>query len=178
MESFYLKYKDLIIFLVGFVMTSIVGSYVTFEFQNRSWKNQHEVEIIDYEREQSVKVFVEISSIMDNRLYRMRKVFWSKKFKVDQIIYNSRKQDYEEILDLWNSNINKNLALLERYFGKKNRIFFETQIHYKFVSLTDDIAELIPEESTDSDFRHIEYEIDKLNSLIYKFDQKILHSIK
>ncbi len=177
MEAFYFKYKELIIFFIGFVMTSLVGSYVAFEFQNRSWENQHKVELIDYERQQAIQVFLDISSIMDNRLYKMRKVYWGKRFDVDQNVLDSRNNKYDEILDIWNSNLNKNLALLERYFGVKNRYYFEFILHKNFFELSKKIS-FLKVNSFDDEFNIVNKEIDDLNSYIYKFDKKLLNSIR
>jgi len=88
-ESFSKRNKEYIILLLGFLLTTICGSILTYNFQKRSWEHQHEVELQDKERQQAEYVFSEISSLMDSRIYNMRRLFLGKANKIDEVELNN-----------------------------------------------------------------------------------------
>jgi hypothetical protein len=65
--------------VIGFLLTSVAGGVLGLLFQERSWSHQHRAQQLDQQREQAIKVFEEVSSLLDRRLYRMRLVFWAAK---------------------------------------------------------------------------------------------------
>lgn len=119
------KYHEVVLLLLAFFMTTICGGLLGYYFQNRSWQQQHQVRLLESERLAAEEVFSEVSRLMDTRMYKMRKVFWGIQGEMGKAEMEIRWSDYREILDEWNINLNTNLALLHRYFGRGAREIFE-----------------------------------------------------
>jgi hypothetical protein len=141
---------QLLLLLVGFILTSVLGGLLGFIFQRRAWEHQHEVEqrdeqrtavlqLRENERAAATKVFEEISSLMDKRQYRMLQVDWKlrpSRGDPEREMLDLAMSEYRDVLSDWNSNLNRHLALVERYFGKNVRTAFESiQEEFKSIGL-------------------------------------------
>lgn len=111
--------RELILVVAGFLLTTVLGGLLGFFFQRRTWAHQHRVQTQDRERERAVLVFEEISKLLDRRLYRLRRLYWS--LVADEDVHSERSDnrmdDYQDVLYEWNDSINRNLALIQQYFG-------------------------------------------------------------
>ena len=47
-------------------------------FQQRVWRHQYEIQKQDHHHQQALRTFEELSSLLDQRLYRMRLIFWGR----------------------------------------------------------------------------------------------------
>ena len=77
----------------------------------------------------ATKVFEEISTLVDKRQYRMLQVDWKlrpSRGDPQRETLDAAMSEYREVLGDWNSNLNRHLALVERYFGKDVRTTFES----------------------------------------------------
>ena len=54
--------SQLLLLVVGFLLTGVLGTVLTSVFQTRTWNHQHEVEQRDEERQQALKTFEEVSA--------------------------------------------------------------------------------------------------------------------
>jgi uncharacterized membrane protein len=63
---------------VGFLLTTVLGGSLGFYFQQRTWNHQHAVQRREQRHEQAIRVFEELSRLMDRRLYRLRLLYWSR----------------------------------------------------------------------------------------------------
>jgi peptidoglycan hydrolase-like protein with peptidoglycan-binding domain len=68
---------QVLLLVIGFGLTSMLGGALRWFFQTRSWSHQHRAQQRDDERVQALKAFEEVSSLLDRRLYRMQRVFWA-----------------------------------------------------------------------------------------------------
>src|SRR6185437_4869421 len=73
--------QQLLLLVVGFVLTSVLGGLLGYLLQSRAWAHQHDVQRRDEERQQTLKTFEEISLLLDRRLYRMRRLYWAARRK-------------------------------------------------------------------------------------------------
>jgi hypothetical protein len=64
--------SQLLLLVVGFLLTTVVGGLLGYFFQKRAWDHQHDVTAESSHREAAFAVFEELSTLMDKRLYRMR----------------------------------------------------------------------------------------------------------
>jgi len=112
---------QLLLLVVGFALTGVLGTLLTSYFQTRTWNHQHEVEQRDEERQQALKTFGEVSARLDRRLYRMRRLYSTAKKKargmVDQVDLAAAVAAYDDVLLEYNDNLNRSMALVETYFG-------------------------------------------------------------
>ncbi|GAA2829897.1 hypothetical protein GCM10010441_63020 [Kitasatospora paracochleata] len=75
--------------------------------------------------------------MLDKRLYRLRLLYWSLAEDTDTRSERSesRMQDYRQVLYEWNDSINRNLALIEQYFGIDIRDRLDYRVGTTFVAL-------------------------------------------
>lgn len=124
---------QLVILVVGFLLTSIVGGGLGYFFQNRSWKRQNDERLRENERSAALRLFDELSMLMDRRLYRMRRLLWQ--FDDEQGgagAVEARLQEYRDVLTEWNDQLNRNLALAATYFGPHVREELDLRIYEEF----------------------------------------------
>jgi hypothetical protein len=129
---------DLILLLAGFVLTTVLGGGLGYFFQHRSWAHQHETVRAEQERQQALKVFEDVSSLLDKRLYRMRRLYWAAKSAAeggDAATVQVALDHYRESLEVWNDNLNRNLALVHTYFGLGARKRLELDVYEHFAAI-------------------------------------------
>jgi len=127
---------QVLLLLIGFALTSVLGGALGFFFQTRSWSHQHRVQRRDQTHEQAMKVFEEVSSALDKRLYRMRLVFWAAKRGArggaDLSALNRALKDYRDAIAEWNDNLNRSLALVQTFFGAGARQQLEDHVYEEY----------------------------------------------
>jgi tetratricopeptide (TPR) repeat protein len=130
---------QVLLLVIGFALTSVLGGALGYLFQTRSWAHQHRAQRRDQQHEQAVKVFEEVSSALDKRLYRMRLVFWAAKrcarAGADLSHLRNALADYRKTLEAWNDNLNRTLALVETFFGGAVRGELEDHIYYEYSAI-------------------------------------------
>lgn len=131
--------NQVLLLVIGFALTSVLGGALAYFFQTRSWAHQHQAQQRDQLHEQAMKVFEEISSALDKRLYRMRLVFWAAKrcAPAGADLSNLRKAlgDYRKTLADWNDNLNRTLALVQTFFGGAAREQLDDHIYEEYSAI-------------------------------------------
>src|SRR5918999_3754216 len=121
--------------VIGFILTTVVGGALGYFFQTRSWRNQRESELREAERSAAIKVFEEVSTLLDKRQYRLGQMRYHLS-KVDWSNGIDRHLDaYRDVVAAWNERLNRNLALTEGYFGMDVRDDLEFRIYDGFKEL-------------------------------------------
>jgi len=124
---------DIVKLTVGFLLTSVLGGVLGYYFQNRTWRHQFRLKLLEAEQATATRLFEELSTLMDKRLYRMRQVHWKlKSSDMSSEVVEEQMQRYREILFEWNDSLNRNLALTETYFGSKIKAKLEGTIYEEF----------------------------------------------
>lgn len=172
------RFHDVILLVIGFLLTTLVGGYLTQGWQRRADAFQREAELRRSEQQAATRVFEELSRLMDKRLYRMRRLHNGLEGRVAAERMAERWDAYREVLFEWNENLNRNLALAQRYFGDQARNTFEFQINEGFRSL----GALLEGGPYPEDGR-TRYEVrqqmaDDLNNVIYDFDVDLIAAIQ
>lgn len=127
---------QIVLLLIGFVLTTVVGGLLGSYFQNRNWKHQNRVKLAESERAAATQIFENISSLMDKRVYRMMQLNWKiRSDATDNDTLEKQMKKYREILYEWNDSLNSNLALTQSYFGTKIRNYLEGTIYEKFSAI-------------------------------------------
>jgi hypothetical protein len=135
--------EKFILLTLGFLVTTGIGNWVAAKFQERSqvyqselnnaeWNHQHEVGQRDLQTRESLAVFEEISRMMDKRWYRMRKLAWDFEENRDKRQINQDMEKYRKVLYEWNDSLNRNEALVFKYFGEDSRVLFKDEVHRSF----------------------------------------------
>jgi hypothetical protein len=123
---------DLTELLLGFLLTTVLGGLLGYYFQNRAWRHQFRVQLLEAEQATATKLFEELSRLMDKRLYRMRQVHWNLKKEVPRGAIEEHMKRYRDVLYEWNDSLNRNLALTETYFGSGIRTHLEDTVYESF----------------------------------------------
>lgn len=168
------KYNELVLLLLGFVLTGVVGSYISQQLQLRAWNFQNLADIRERELIIANKTFEEVSILMDKRLYLSRQLIWSLEGNSKSV--DSKLKDYVSVLYDWNFSLNRNLAVIEKYFGQEYRKKFYDSIHDKLRELN---SQLSAYRSGKIDSLEKAKEIaDDVNIEIYRFNLLMLEKIQ
>ena len=119
--------NQVFLLVLGFVLTTVVGGVLGYYYQRRTWDANRR----ESERTAAASVFDEISRAMDERLYRMRLVYWGLKIG-DEDRIAAAMSEYRAALIKWNDNLNRNLALAYRYFGRDVWAFLSGVLYAEF----------------------------------------------
>ena len=123
--------KDQIILLVlGFVLTSVAGGVIAYYFQTRTAERNHR----ESERQAAATVFDEVSRAMDRRLYRMWLLQWGLE-SGDPNRMDKALDEYRTVLVEWNDSLNRNLALTFRYFGEGVWKYVDRALYEEFAQV-------------------------------------------
>jgi hypothetical protein len=175
--------EQLTLLLVGFLLTTVAGGLLGYFFQLRSWSHQYEVQFRAQERERANKAFEEISRLLDKRLYRLRQLYWGLsgptegRREGDQA---RRMDEYRAVLYEWNDNINRNLALVQQYFGASMRDRLDYEVGATFVQLGRQVESLWKESTASGPKSHpqLDGRIGELEEMIYGLNIRMLRLIQ
>jgi hypothetical protein len=173
-EKLFGKYQELVLLLLGFLLTSVVGGFVGERIQRRSWEHEHLVQLCDAEQDRRVKGFAALSDLMDTRLLRMRQLAW-KLEGANQLseVAEERKKNLEA-RDEWAMQLNSNLDFADNYLGSDARDTLQGTIADGFRKIHEEFNEMFKSGKVDKKAAaNIEADIDSFNPTIYFFDEKM-----
>lgn len=106
----------------------------------------------DQLREQATKAFEEVSVLLDQRLYRMRRVYWAAKRLApvvggDTSNLEAELSDYRSVLRQWNDNLNRILAIVHSHFGEPIRQRLQVELYDRFAAIGEELDEFVREVS-------------------------------
>ncbi len=171
--------NPLIIAVVAFFFTNIVGTRISQSLQDRSWKNQDFEMRKEKQLEAASKLFEEVSSLMDKRLYLERRVLYAHQDRKRGLPDKTAQcfSDYNLFLYEWNFSLNKNICKLEQYFGHEIKSLFHDRISKDFNWIGILLRRLHLNIQSPS-FSNILGAIDITNERVFKLDQKMLSRLK
>jgi hypothetical protein len=123
----------------------------------------------------------EVSRLMDRRLYRLKLLYWSlpagRPDRTRSPLAEPRMEDYRQVLYEWNDSVNRNLALVQQYFGDEMRRRLDNVIGAAFVELGRSVEQLWAAEADTpaTVVPKLDRRLTELSSLIYGFN---LHMIR
>lgn len=119
---------------------------------------------------------------MDRRLYRMRRLAWTLEREHDRPLSEQGQKslsDYDAVLFDWNDSINRNLALLERYFGTDRRDDLDDRIGALIRSVGAALERRVRLENTrEEDLGVLQSDLDRLANLIYAYNVELIRSVQ
>jgi peptidoglycan hydrolase-like protein with peptidoglycan-binding domain len=122
--------NQIVVVVIGFVLTSIVGGFIGYYFQKITWHANRR----ESERLAAAGLFDEVSRAMDRRLYRMWLLHWALRSDDDARIRRAM-DAYRTVLLEWNDNLNRSLALAYRYFGEGVWTYLDRVLYEDFARL-------------------------------------------
>jgi hypothetical protein len=159
---------ELVLVVVGFALTTVGGGVLGYLLQNRSWSRQHEVTLEQAQREAALRIFEELSTLMDRRLYRMRRlegVLSDPEAADDEL--EKALADYRGVLFEWNDSLNRNLARVETYFGRSVRMYLELHVYEGFKALHQRLMSMRKKRAADSHVASVADALEPLSDRIY-----------
>src|SRR3954471_8721782 len=109
---------ELVRSLLSFVLLTVVGAILGAILQHRGWRCKWSLESKDKRLSIAREVYQEVSRLMDKRLFRSKQLHvWIRRGDSERIKLSI--ENYRQVIFEWNDSINRNLAMLEIYFGKE-----------------------------------------------------------
>ena len=189
--------QQLLLVVVGFVLTSVAGGALGSWFRRRAWAHQHEIQRRDEERQREVqrreeehqralKTFEEVSQLLDRRRYRMRRLYWAARDVAagtgDQERLAAARADYRAVLAEWNDNLNRNLALVETYFGTPAREVMSGQVYESVAAPGRGLEEVVKMVSAAGDGQievpRLGHRIARLSRSVYALNLQMLRLLR
>ena len=130
-DLFTLLEHPLLLLVVGFLLTGFFGQILIGKIQRRNWKHQFEIERLNRQIKETRTVYEHISLLLDKRIYRSRRLYYSFNDRDIREINNKCVdcfKEFNEMLYKWNDSLNNNIAKIESYFGEKNGKFFQDRL--------------------------------------------------
>jgi len=167
---------DLTKILIAFSLTTVIGAWLTSVFQNRNWKHQRKTLNAERYDDQATKIFEDISSILDQRIYRYRQIIYAfrtgEESRIDKAF-----QEYRVVLFGWNDRINRNYAMVEKFFGEEMRRHLEYKINSDVIFIGTLLERIKKGSPKAIDREEVWKKIDEINARVYQFDLKMLKII-
>lgn len=165
---------QIVLLVVGFLLTTVVGGFLSYLYQRRSWHAQR----LDEQRDAAMNVFQDISRTLDKRLYCMRRVDWALARGEAGETLEKAWDPYRQIVVDWNENINRNLALVQAYFGQEARDRLDARLTEEFKRIGA-LLETAYRRRRDGEERHISLarELDNLSDAVYDFNVLLINSV-
>jgi len=166
----------LLLAAAGFVLTTVFGGVLGSFLQTRLWRYQWEVQTNSKLIDSARSVFEEVSRLMDRRLFRLSQLhLWT--MRKDEYRMSIAITDYREVMREWNDSINRNLSLLQFYFGTNIRTMFDFGVGKKFVDVGA-LAERLYRSAPDVDEElgaKVESGIAELRAEVYNYNLSLLN---
>jgi hypothetical protein len=175
---------QLLLLFAGFVLTTVLGGGLGYLFQRRSWAHQHETVRAEQELQQAMKVFEEVSGLLDKRLYRMRRLYWAAKGAArdqESAALAAPLDDYRETLEVWNDNLNRNLALVHAYFGRGARRRLELELYEEYAAIgraLEDFVRAVSVAAEDIEVPPLGRRLSHLGHRVYLFNLYMLELLR
>jgi hypothetical protein len=107
---------QVVLLVLGFILTTVLGGLLGYVFQRRAWSHQFEVQRSVSERDAASSALEELSTLLDKRRYRMLLIYWQLE-REDPEEFERRVSAYRAVLEEWNDGLNRRLALVATHFG-------------------------------------------------------------
>jgi hypothetical protein len=169
------RYHEIMLLLIGTLCGTVLGTYL----QHMSWRYQHDENLRQAERLTAEQTAGTVSRLIDSRMYRMRRVLWGYRGKVERGELKARWDAYQECLDQWNGSLNGTLAGLDRHFGTPVRTVFEQEVHAGLRWIGGRMERLRGVRRTAAGTADtLLLELDRLNTAAYEFNGRLLDAVQ
>lgn len=120
--------QNLAAILLGFALTTVAGGWWAARLQERSWTRQNETRMREVEGDRAATACQDLTSLLDRRLYRMQRLLWAAMNHAAKPAgeeLEQRRQEYVDVLIVWNERLNMNLSVVGSYFGDDARAYLD-----------------------------------------------------
>jgi len=172
---------QVVLLLLGFILTAIVGNMINTTFQKSSWEREKKFNILSHKLEEANPFVEDLSKLMNERLYYSRRLIWN---RLNKEKFNELWEEYFKIVTDWNRNLNNNKIRIERLAGKETAALLTglsqeeessnvpRSIHDRFSLANEDLLKVRKWVKTDS-CKYKETEIAKFKKSLDTLDNMI-----
>ncbi|MFM0224832.1 hypothetical protein [Paraburkholderia dipogonis] len=171
------RYNELVLLLLAFVLTTVVGGMLTYAFQTKARANEEHSARLQADLTRASQVSEEISRTLDRRLYRTRVLLGALKDSAQDRDLSVAREDYRAALADWNENLNRRYSLVDYSFGSAMRDMFQSKLTVDFIAIHKEIDACLHHTGT-CDLAAIEMATDGLNVKVYGYDIQMLSLIR
>lgn len=169
--------------LTSILLAGVLGAWLTHYYDTGRLQTENKLILSratserrlaqrESEVSRAFSTFEDVSRLLDKRLWRARSLVWATRDSADSAEIARRRTAYRETVSEWNENLNRNLALVERYFGQKQRGYLEGRISDGLRTVHAELRD----KSVSAE--QLEERIDDLNNNIYVFDVQLLQMVQ
>ncbi|HEY2068363.1 MAG TPA: hypothetical protein VGG48_02315 [Rhizomicrobium sp.] len=174
-------WENLTLLLIGFVLTGVVGAFLSFWFQREMARREAYLIAEQSDLAQSIDAFRTVSDEVGKRQFRMNRLVQALTGVAPENTRNDRARDYKEIFVEWNEQLGRNTALYNFYFhddAAADRVCASLlSITRRFENMHKNQLEPILE-GTPGNLQQLRDDTLKLGDCIATFDQSMLSSIE
>ncbi len=167
------RYHDVVLLLLGFLLTSVIGGFLSFWYQARAWEREDSAKRHQEQLTRASAVYEEVSRLMDKRLFRLRTLEGALEQGATNEEIAAARQAYRSVVTEWNESLNRNLVLTEMYFGSDARREFEVNITGGFRSLQAQAIKTVADPTRDN-IAALQSGANEINPHLYLFNQMLL----
>lgn len=171
----------LVSLFVGFILTGIVGTWLSQRWQHRSWINQQQILGEEKSYQDLKTVWDEVTTLSGKRQWRMRRLLYSiKAMNIEEA--DVHLQEYRDVISEWNEK-QKSFEVRLTLFASYN---FTTRLEKLSAAFTELGAEL--ERSYRNRFKgiaddprelaHLDSSMNLLNHVIFQFNRDVLRAVE
>ena len=146
--------SPLLLLVAGFVLTTVVGGALGYFFQQRAWRQQTLAQRVDRDLQAGTTTFEEVSVLLDQRLYRMRRVYWLARRAApaheDLGELDAALEAYRAVVARWNDNLNRLLALVQTNFGRPLRERLQYELYDTYAAIGEELDQFVREVSANN----------------------------
>lgn len=118
-----LNESKFVLIVVGFLLTSVVGSFLTHRFQTTSWEREKRFEILRRRLNYAEEFLDGLSELINKRFIGLQRIMWDlEKKKVN--LARSKWNEYYEVVLEWNRTLNTNRNKIVRLIGEEEGSLF------------------------------------------------------
>lgn len=114
--------------IFGFLLSGVLGTYLSYLFQNNAWKQKIRHEIALYQLEETKSTIEDILILGRKRFYAMQKVYWALE-SYDTSAAQENWQAYCAIKDEWNISIEN--------YRSKIKVLLDSDLAYSLLDQND-----------------------------------------
>lgn len=120
-------WKTLALTAFGFLLTGVVGTWLTYFWQKRNWRFQQEYTRNHELLTRQIRIVEELSDLIGHRKFRMfRAIAALRSGDTDRVTKSWA--SYDDSVFKWNDNINSTITKLRQFFGKRLQYDLELYI--------------------------------------------------
>lgn len=178
------RYHEVMLLVLGFLLTTVVGGIVGAKLQRRESERLMETSMAQARRQwraqqdqagldKASSVRERLARLLDSRMLCMRQLaddYKSSGTPPQRLLTHER--EYGKVFRDWNENLNLNVFLVEEYFGGKLRKQFENEVLPEFARIHIQLKKAKDGEGS------VEKRLESLRRKIYLFNQDLTTSLQ